>query len=216
MTLTPAQVLRGLVIAGLAIAWAVAAHLGSAGAGHPDVNAALAVSPIVAAIAMMLWRLPRALAIPGLLALGGALAGFWPTLRENVAALYFVQHVGINLALAALFGRSLLGPGEALITHIARVAFGGDISARKARYTRQVTIAWTLFFVANAALSSLLFVALPIAGWSVFANLLGAPLIGAMFLAEHIWRQRVLPPEERPSLAMVVRAWRARSSTPNA
>ena len=44
----------------------------------------------------------------------------WPQLRQNVPLLYYLQHVGSQLALAVFFGRTLLGPGEALITRIAR------------------------------------------------------------------------------------------------
>jgi len=35
------------------------------------------------------------------------------------------------------------------------------------------------------------------------------PLIAAMFVGEHLWRMHVLPPEERPTMSEVVRAWRA-------
>ena len=34
------------------------------------------------------------------------------------------------------------------------------------------------------------------------------PLLAAMFVAEHIWRSFALPPEERPSIAQVARAYR--------
>lgn len=215
MSVTPTQVLRGAAVAGFAIAWAVAAHYGSAGLGNPDVNAVLAVAPIAAMIALFIGRAPgRLTAVTGLLGLAAALFWLWPTLRQEVFVLYFLQHVGTNLALAALFGRSLLGPGEALVTRLARLATDGEISERKRRYTRQVTKAWTLFFLANATVSVLLGVLAPAAVWSIFANLLCAPLVASMFLAEHLWRRRVIPPSERPSIASVVRAWRRHQSTP--
>ena len=59
----------------------------------------------------------------------GLLAWLWPALRQNVALLYYVQHLGTNLALATLFGRSLFGPGEALVTQFSRKAHSGVISA---------------------------------------------------------------------------------------
>lgn len=209
MTASPAPAWRGAAMAALAIAWAVAAHLGSTGAGNPDFNTALGVAPIVAAAALLIGRSRHlALVVAGSLALLGTLAWLWPTLRQQVAALYLVQHVGINLALASLFGRTLFGPGEALVTRLARLLYPQGISPRKVRYTRGVTLAWTLFFVANATLSALLYAFAPAAVWSVYANLLGLPLVGAMFLGEHLWRMRVLPPEERPGIADVVRAWR--------
>ncbi|WP_306605237.1 hypothetical protein [Azonexus sp.] len=209
MSLPLAQLLRGLAVALLFGAWAVAAHYASSGNGSADVNAALGVLPIAAALTMLLWRIrnPFASAAGGLCALL-LLAWLWPQLRSNVPLLYYLQHLGTHLALGTLFGRSLLGPGEALITRIARTVFG-DISVRKQRYTRQVTVAWTIFFFANALLSTALFLFAPPAIWSVHANLLTAPLIGLMFLGEHLVRLRKLPPEERPSFITAIRAYRA-------
>lgn len=205
--------LRSVALAASMAAWAIAAHLGSAGRGDPDFNAALGVAPIVVAIALLLWRMrPPLLVAGGGLLLAGALAWLWPSLRQNVALLYFIQHLGINLAFAALFGKTLVGPGEALITRFARIVLNGVLSERNRRYTRQVTLAWTLFFAANAALSALLFALAPLTVWSFYANLLTAPLVGLMFAAEHLVRMRVLPPEERPSIADVARVWRQRAA----
>lgn len=217
MSVSPAQALRGAAVAGLAIAWAIAAHIGSTGEGSPDFNTALGVAPLVAAAAMLIGRsrhLP--LVVAGTLSLLGTLALLWTTLRQNVAALYLVQHVGINLALASLFGRTLRGPGEALVTRLARLVYPQGISPRKIRYTRGVTLAWTLFFVTNATLSALLYVFAPAAVWSVYANLLDLPLLATMFLGEHLWRMRVLPPEERPGVAEIIRAWHHHHGSPRA
>jgi uncharacterized membrane protein len=213
MTLTPIQVLRSLAVAALMVAWAVAAHFGSAGHGSPDLNAALGVAPIVAAIAMLLWRVRHPLWVAGSgVLLAAALAWLWPSLRQNVALLFFVQHFGINLAFASLFGKTLLGPGAALITRLALIVHNGVLSERHRRYTRQITLAWALFFLANATLSALLYALAPLETWSVYANLLTAPLVGVMFAVEHLVRMRVLPPEERPSIAEVVRVWRLRAA----
>jgi uncharacterized membrane protein len=86
------------------------------------------------------------------------------------------------------------------------------LSERHRRYTRQITLAWALFFLANATLSALLYALAPLEAWSVYANLLTAPLVGVMFAAEHLVRMRALPPEERPSIAEVVRVWRLRAA----
>ena len=102
---------------------------------------------------------------------------------------------------------SLLGKGEALITQLARAMHHGNISERKQRHTRRVTVAWTLFFLINALISAILWTFAPAALWSIFANLLSMPLLAAMFVGEHFWRIRVLPPEERPSFAQIVRAY---------
>jgi uncharacterized membrane protein len=208
--MTPASLARGLALFVVAAAWAWLAHLGSAGEGNPDFAAALATLPVVAIVVMLLWRAgnPLWLAAGGFAVLG-LLAWLWPALRQNVALLYFVQHLGTNLALAILFGRSLFGRREALVTQLSRKAHGGVISAAKARYTRQVTIAWTVFFLATALLSSALFWLAPPAAWSVFANLLTLPLLLLMFAVEHCFRVRLLAPGDRSSVADTIRAYRA-------
>ena len=215
MSMTPAQLLRGLAVVVVIVGWAALAHLSSAGDAPSDLGTALGVAPIAAALALLLWRVRQPLLVAaGGLGLLAGLAALWPTLRQNVALLYFVQHLGTNLALAALFGRTLFGPGEALVTQLARAVFPTGISERKRRYTRQVTIAWTVFFLSNALLSAGLFLLAPATVWSTFANLLSLPLIGAMFIGEHLCRRRVLPPQERPTFAQAIRAYRLHNRPP--
>ena len=210
MNLTPAAILRGIAVLVLVATWAILAHYGSAGEAHPDFSAALATTPLAAVVAMLLWRVRQPLWIAlGGLSLLALLAWSWPTLRQNVALLYYIQHVGTNLALGLLFGRTLFGRREALVTRFARTAHYGTISPRKARYTRQVTIAWTLFFLATAVVSTALFWLAPPAAWSVFANLLTAPLLALMFVGEHLCRHVLLPPDERSSVADTIRGYRA-------
>ena len=74
-----------------------------------------------------------------------------------------------------------------------------------AHYTRGATVAWTAFFAAMATTSLGLFLLAPIGWWSAFANLLTPGLIGAMFLAEFVVRQR-LPQEYRTGLIASIRA----------
>lgn len=206
----PAILLRGLALAALVAAWAILAHQGSAGDGNPDFSAALATSPFVALVVILLWRVGNPLWVAGGgLAVIALLAWLWPALRQNIAQLFYLQHLGTNLALAALFGRTLFGPREALVTQLARLAHGGVISAAKVRYTRQVTIAWSIYFLANTLVSTALFWLAPAAAWSIFANLLSTPLLGLMFVIEHLCRHHFLPPEDRSSIADTVRAYRA-------
>lgn len=212
MSLSPGQLLRGLAVVVFLVVWAVLAHSGSAGKGSADLSVLLGVTPIVAALGLLLWRSSHVLLTgTGIIAMLGGLLWYWPTLRENIALLFFIQHLGTNLALGTLFGRSLIGDGEALITQLARAVHESDLSELKRRYTRRATVAWTLFFLFNALISAVLWLFAPLAVWSTFANLLSTPLLIAMFIAEHIWRLNALPPEERPSIIMVVRAFSMRS-----
>jgi uncharacterized membrane protein len=211
--MTASTLLRDLGALLLMVAWVIAAHVGSNGWGNADFNAAVAVLPIAVAVLMALWRLPHwAVRGAGVLALGALLAWLWPRLRHNVALLYYIQHLGIHIALGVLFGKSLLGPGDALITRMARRIFGPELSERKLRYTRGATLAWTIFFFANALVSTGLFLWAPPAIWSIHANVLTGPLIGLMFLGEHLVRLRVLPPHERPGLADIRRAYQRESA----
>lgn len=210
MTVTPAVLLRGVALLVMIVAWAVLAHLGSAGTGNADLSAAIATAPLAILALVLLWRVrhPLWLATGGL-AVVGLLAWTWPSLRQNVALLYYVQHLGTHLALGTLFGRTLFGPQEPLVAQFARVAHGGVLSVQQQHYTRQVTVAWTLFFAASAGVSSLLFWLAPAHAWSVFANLLNTPLIVVMFIGELIIRRRVLPAEECAGIVDTVRAYRA-------
>ncbi len=212
MISTTSRVLRRLALVALLPAWAIAAYFGSTGRGSPDFNTAVGAAPIVACLAVLLWRSRHPLWVAaGGLILAGALTGLWPSLRQNAVLLYFIEHIGTNVTLAGLFGRTLVGPGEPLITRFARIANRGVLSARQLRFTRQATLAWAGFFFANAALSALIYALAPAAVWSFYASLLTAPLIGLMFVADHLWRLHALPPEERPSVADVVRTWRRRT-----
>jgi uncharacterized membrane protein len=211
--MTASPLLRNLAALLLMVAWVVAAHVGSMGWGNADFNAAVAVSPIVVAVLLVLWRLPSRLwRAASLLVLAGVLAWLWVRLRHNVPLLYYLQHLGIHGALGVLFGRSLLGPGDALITRMARRIFPPPLSERNVRYTRGATLAWTLFFFGNALVSTGLYLWAPLDVWSVHANLLTGPLMGLMFLGEHLCRIRLLPPHERPGLAAVVQAYKRESA----
>jgi uncharacterized membrane protein len=212
MTITPAKLLRGLALLCILVAWAFLAHHGSAAESHPDFSAALATAPIASPLSSCssgasptrcgwYWAaLPCLRCSPG-----------WPGRSCGRMSRCFITSsiVGTNLALGTLFGRTLIGERQALVTQFALMAHHGVISPAKARYTRQVTIAWTAFFLLTATVSTVLFwLPLPTA-WSIFANLLTIPLIGLMFMAEHIVRHRVLAPDDCSSIADTIRGYRA-------
>ena len=212
MNLIGAQAWRVAATVAVLVTWAVASHLGSAGIVGADFAALVAVLPLALAAVVLLWQWRGAGGrAAGLAAQAALLVALWPLLRSNAALLYYLEHVGSLLALAVLFGRSLFGVGDALVTSMARAIYGGTLSERKQRYTRQVTLAWTLFFLANAALSTALFWLTPVRIWSIHAHLLMGPLVALMFLGEYLVRLWVLPPHERPKLTDVVRAYQQRA-----
>jgi uncharacterized membrane protein len=162
------------------------------------------------------------------LGLAYALFGHWLTTAQGSVAvgalapylpwLYFLQHVAMFLALAAWFAASLRPGRNALVTRFALLV-EGTLSPAGLAYTRGVTLAWALFCAATAAISALLFFLAPLTVWSLFANLLTLPLVGAMFVAEYLVRVRVCPELGHGSLArgvlLSVRAyWDSGARTP--
>jgi uncharacterized membrane protein len=205
--------LKAAGVALVAVAWAVAAHVASASHGPSAWGAALALAPVVLAVLLALRSLStRWLAAVGALALAALLVGLWPWLTGRVALLFFLEQTGVYLLMAVMFGRTLRGPGESLVTQMARRVHGGVLSPRQTVYTRKVTIAWTLFFAAMATGSVLLFLLTPTAVWSTFANLLGGPLIGAMFVGEFLCRRLALAGEDRTTIGDAIRAWKAHNA----
>jgi uncharacterized membrane protein len=136
------------------------------------------------------------------LALGYAGLAHWLTTEQGRAALgglgpyvpwfYFLQHIGMFVVLGAWFGASLRPGREALVTRFATLVEGA-LSPAGLAYTRGATLAWALFSAAVALASALLYFLAPLAWWSVFANLLTLPLVGAMFVVEFLVRMRVCP-----------------------
>lgn len=197
-----------LLAGGLAVAYAALAHHTSQMPHNAHWAVLLAVLP-PATIGFGMLRNAVGGLVPWFYAAAVALlvAGIWPMLQQNVAAVYFIQHVGINGALGLFFGQSLLRGREPLCTHFASLAHE-HVGPRLARYTRQVTVAWTLFFLCMVSASALLFAFAPMAVWSAFANLLTLPLVGAMFVAEGAVRRFKLPPEERLGILATIAAYR--------
>jgi len=103
---------------------------------------------------------------------------------DGVVAAAGVSHAVIYLSLLALFGTSLRPEKDDLITGLARRLRGG-LADDMLAYTHGVTIAWRAFFAAQLATSALLFVLAPRAIWSLFVNVLDAPLVVVMFATEY-------------------------------
>lgn len=111
------------------------------------------------------------------------------------------------LGLLWLFGRSLRGNREALITRVARFVHG-ELSLEKARYTRQVTAFWCVFFAAMAVTSVSILLFVSIDAWLFFANVLNLPILGCAFLAEFAYRLLRHPNFANESLTASIRAYK--------
>lgn len=106
--------------------------------------------------------------------------------------IYFIQHVGTNAVLAWVFGRSLCLGREPLCARFAALVHG-PLAPEVARYTRQVTAAWTIFFMVMGTVSVLLFWLAPMDFWSVFASFLTPAFVLLMFAIEYAIRLYALP-----------------------
>jgi uncharacterized membrane protein len=182
------------VIAVFVAAYAILAHYVSARGDAAELSTVgVAAAPYLVFALALAWRSRRRVLMLALCAAVAALLWrYADSLARDMVWVYFLQHVATNAMLAAVFGRTLGAGRQPLCARFAAMAHG-ELDERMARYTRQVTVAWTVFFAVTAVLSVLLFAAAPIAAWSVFANLLTLPLLGLMFAVEYAVRLRRLP-----------------------
>ena len=198
---------RALGIAAVALAYAVLAHLSNLNPHAQALGVALALGPLLAAVLVLSWRSGARLAALLLAALAAvALARYWELLAAHFSWLYLVQQAGFYLLLGVMFGRSLLGGRVALCTHWATLAHG-PLSPAMARYSRQVTAAWTLFFALLTVAHVLLFLLAPLPVWSAFANFFCLPLVAAMFIGEYLVRGLRLPDIEHAGMLHGLRAF---------
>lgn len=207
------------VLAVAAIAVAIAAHYAIAVGHVPALGATLALVPVAAIAFVALRRRNRPnrplLPILALVAFAALLWAGWDALERHFRNIYFLEHVGTNLLLGAMFGRTLAGETEPLCARFARLLHG-PLPPEVKRYTRQVTLAWTVFFLALAALSTALYLGGNIAAWSILANFLTLPLVGAMFAVEYTVRLRALPGWRRESILYGMNAfWRHSGTSPS-
>ncbi|AOJ14367.1 hypothetical protein WJ07_20445 [Burkholderia vietnamiensis] len=206
---TPLAIARGAGALAAVAAYQIGAHYAAATPGAHGFGLAMAlVPPLLLALGAALRSPRRAALVPAWLLVAGALwAARVPLARHFEWGLY-LEHASFNVAMALLFGRTLTAGQVPLCTRFAAMIHG-EITPAVARYTRRITLAWALFFVAIAAVSTLLFATAPIAAWSTFANYLSLPLVAVMFAAEHACRRVALPGDARTTMADSMRAYRA-------
>ena len=193
------------------VAFAGLSHYGNSVAKTHDLGVGLALGPVLAVGFALIWRWTH-LGVALLAAAGAAvlLRHYWPLLEKNFSVVYLLQEGGFYSLMAASFGQSLLGRRVALCTQLADKVHG-PLTPQEVRYTRRVTAAWALFFIAITAATLGLFLFAPLRVWSLFANFCVLPLIGLMFVAEYAVRRRVLPQTPRRGILAAVRVYFAGS-----
>lgn len=117
-----------------------------------------------------------------LLALVAILAGY-----ASAVALLLAPSVLANAAMFALFGRTLLPGREPLITRFRRFDVG-HVAPKFTRYTRRLTLLWTILFAIGTTVSLAAAIAGDIELWSWIAFVLIPAITVAFFLGEHAYR----------------------------
>lgn len=107
----------------------------------------------------------------------------------NSAQLLRWYPVLINSLMLALFGLSLKF-GPPLVERLARLR-EPQLPAAAIHYTRQVTQVWCLFFLINGLIAAALTLWAPLSWWTLYNGLIAYGLIGLLFAAEWLTRQRV-------------------------
>jgi uncharacterized membrane protein len=200
--------LRHALVAASIVFYALLEHYANTTRGNAAFGAALAVAPLLAAWLLLARRTPwpRLSLLAASLLAGSLLVQCWSRIERNFSLMFMLQQAGLYLILAFGFGRSL-GAGQVpLCTRWATIVHG-PLSEPVRRYTRSVTLAWTIFFVAIGLSSVVLYALAPLRAWSFFSNFLTLPLAALMFAIEYEVRRRRLPWMQRASLADTARAY---------
>jgi uncharacterized membrane protein len=170
--------------------------------------------PMLAAAAAWMWQAGQRLLS---LCAGGAAVAL--LVRAFIGGdidaekLYLAQHVAVHACLAAWFGSTLRAGAKPLITVLASRVHR-HLTTPMWAYTRNVTVAWTLYFVAMCLISLALYTTAPFEAWATFANLLTPVALALMFGGEYLLRYKLHPDFERVTMLDAVRAYR-QSSQPS-
>jgi len=216
MQFRPAARIAAFALAGLA--YVAGSHWLMTQTQASPWNVVGVLTPMLVIVALGAWRSGHhglgVLAVLAVAALSGlALAG----VQVSSHALYLAQHAGIYLFLACVFGSTLRAGRTALITTLARRVHGGHLVPEMARYTRNVTRAWMIFFLGISAVSFGLYFFASFDTWAVFANWVSPVAVALMFGIEYLLRYRLHPEFERSSVSDAVRAYmnsNAKTSAP--
>ena len=143
---------RVIAVGVAAVAYVLGSHWLMTGAPASPWNAVVVVGPMLAAAAFLAWqRGRRLLATLAALAAAALIVQAWRGDGLAAGSIYVAQHVAIHVLLAFVFGLTLQAGREPLVSALARRVHGGLTRAMEI-YSRKVTLAWTIYFAAMAAL----------------------------------------------------------------
>jgi uncharacterized membrane protein len=131
--------------------------------------------------------------------------------RFSMVAVAATSHAALYLSLTGVFGRSLL-PGRTPLVTMMADRIHGPLTPRIRRYTRRVTMLWTLFALGQLFTSTLLMAFAPLRIWSLFVTGLDLPLVLLLFIGEFTYRCLRYPRHEVGSFGDTIRVTRDRMS----
>jgi len=111
----------------------------------------------------------------------------------------YLPPVLIPLALAIIFGRTLMGEQTAFITSIAQKIRRAHLAETEKNYTRVITYMWVLFFLFLAIESAVVAIIYNIQTWSYITNFLNYILVAIFAICEYLLRRIILRDLEHPS-----------------
>jgi len=208
------RMVRWLGLAALLIGYPLLAHYTNESAHSGNLGALVAIAPVLLIALVLAWRSAQRFIMLAALALSCvALWLGWSALERHFGLVYWLQNMALYVILFITFARTLIAGRQPLCTRLAE-AIQAPLTPQYESYTRQVTLAWSLFFAAMALVSGLLFFLAPLATWSVFANFLTLPLVALMFIAEYGVRRVVLRGTAPMHILDAVRAYRNTPARP--
>jgi len=144
------------------------------------------------------------LVVPGVWGFGAGAVLAAVLLLADADTLLKFPPVVINLALAAWFGMSLASGEEPVISWFARLVRGAELPQDLARYTRNSTVRWTVFFAGMAGVAAALALLATQQTWSLFANGINYLLVAVLFVGEYVYRRLRYRHHKHAHLAEVI------------
>ena len=125
--------------------------------------------------------------------------------HDVVRALYFLQESVVLLGFSLGFGWTLRAGKTPLCTLLAALWLG-EVTPNVARYTRWVTVAWSVWMFCLWLGSLVLFFIASAPVWAFYSTALIPVLMGALFAVDFALRPVFLLPHERPGIVSSFRS----------
>jgi uncharacterized membrane protein len=164
--------------------------------------------PLLATLAANAWQRRHGPTLLACALLAGVLVWVWQRGGVDVNRLYVLQHGAIHAFFGWVFGLTLRPGNTPLITAMAMRLHSHALSEPERRYTRRLTLAWTLFFAAMVLVSLALYALAPWGWWSFFCTVLTPAAALAGIAGEVLWRRWRHPEFEQVPMRRVWQIWR--------